>query len=84
AITDALDANGVLFPGGSLTENDQTLTVQTGAKLTSVDEISALPLVPTDAAQAAAGATTIADVATVAQQADPVTTLSRVNGQPAL
>ncbi|KTR94486.1 hydrogenase expression protein [Microbacterium testaceum] len=84
AITDALDANGVLFPGGSITEGDQTLTVQTGAKLTSVDEISALPLVPSDAAQVRAGATTIADVASVALQADPTTTLSRVDGKPAL
>lgn len=84
AISDALEANGVLFPGGSVGEGDQTLTVQTGAKLTSVDEISALPLVPTDAAQASAGQTTIGDVATVAQQSDPVTTLSRVNGEPAL
>lgn len=84
AISDALDANGILFPGGSITEGDETLTVQTGAKLTSVDEIAALPLVPTDAAQAAAGLTTIGDVAAVAQQSDPVTTLSRVNGEPAL
>ena len=84
AISDALDANGILFPGGSVTEGDETLTVQTGAKLTSVDEIAALPLVPTDAAQAAAGLTTIGDVAAVAQQSDPVTTLSRVNGEPAL
>ncbi|MEV7769442.1 efflux RND transporter permease subunit [Microbacterium sp. NPDC086615] len=84
SITDALDANGVLFPGGSITEGDQTLTVQTGAKLTSVDEISALPLVPSDAAQFRAGATTIADVASVALQADPTTTLSRVDGKPAL
>ncbi|MDR6689935.1 HAE1 family hydrophobic/amphiphilic exporter-1 [Microbacterium sp. 1154] len=84
AITDALDANGVLFPGGSLTEGDQTLTVQTGSKLTSVDEISALPLVPTDAAQFQAGQTKISDVATVALEPDPVTTLSRVDGQQAL
>jgi multidrug efflux pump subunit AcrB len=84
AITDALDANGVLFPGGSIAEGDQTLTVQTGAKLTSVDEISALPLVPSDAAQFRAGATTIADVASVALQPDPTTTLSRVDGKPAL
>ncbi|WZH37796.1 MAG: efflux RND transporter permease subunit [Microbacterium enclense] len=84
SITDALDANGVLFPGGAITEGDQTLTVQTGAKITSVDEIAALPLVPSDAAQLRAGATTIGDVATVAQQADPTTTLSRVDGQPAL
>lgn len=84
SITDALDANGVLFPGGSITEGDQTLTVQTGAKLTSVDEIAALPLVPSDAAQFRASATTIADVARVALGADPTTTLSRVDGKPAL
>ena len=45
AISDALKQNGVLFPGGSITENDQTLTVQTGDKLVSVDQITALPLV---------------------------------------
>ncbi len=84
AITDALDQNGVLFPGGSVTEGDQTLTVQTGAKLTSVDEISALPLVPTSAAQIAAGSVTIADVSTVTLGQDPITSISRVNGKPAL
>lgn len=84
AITDALDANGVLFPGGELTDGDETLTVQTGAKLTSVEDVSALPLVPTDAEQFAAGATTIGDVAAVVQEQDPVTTLSRVDGQDAL
>ena len=47
AIRDVLDQNGVLFPGGQITENDETLTVQTGSKITSVDEIAALPLVPT-------------------------------------
>ncbi|MFG6402302.1 efflux RND transporter permease subunit [Microbacterium sp. P04] len=84
AITDALDQNGVLFPGGEITESDQTLTVQTGSKITSVDDLSALPLVPTDAEQARSGLTTIADVAAVAQQADPVTSISRVDGEPAL
>ena len=84
AITDALDQNGVLFPGGSVTEGDQTLTVQTGTKLTSVDELAALPLVPTDATQLAAGQVTIGDVATVALGQDPVTSISRVNGEPAL
>ncbi len=84
AITDALDQNGVLFPGGSVTEGDQTLTVQTGAKITSVDEIAALPLVPTSAAQIAGGARTIGDVSAVALAQDPVTSISRVNGEPAL
>ncbi|MEV7694417.1 efflux RND transporter permease subunit [Microbacterium sp. NPDC089189] len=84
AITDALDANGVLFPGGEITEGDQTLTVQTGSKLTSVEELAALPLVPSDAAQAGAGLVTIGDVATVVEGPDPVTSISRVDGQPAL
>ncbi|BDV29477.1 efflux RND transporter permease subunit [Microbacterium terricola] len=84
AITDALDQNGVLFPGGEITEGDESLTVQTGAKITSVDEIAALPLVPSDAAQFAAGAVTISDVAEVEIAQDPVTSISRVNGEPAL
>ncbi|WP_282837774.1 efflux RND transporter permease subunit [Microbacterium flavum] len=84
AITDALDQNGVLFPGGSVTEGDQKLTVQTGAKLSSVDAIAGLPLVPSSPEQAAAGALTIGDVSTVALTADPVTSISRVDGQSAL
>lgn len=84
AITNALDQNGVLFPGGAITQGDQSLTVQTGAKLSSTDEIASLPLVPTSAAQLQAGAVTIGDVATVALAQDPVTSISRVNGEPAL
>ncbi|WP_431803652.1 efflux RND transporter permease subunit [Microbacterium sp. bgisy203] len=84
AITDALDQNGTLFPGGSVTEGDQTLTVQSGAKLTTVDEISQLPLVPSTPEQVAGGPVTIADVSTVALAQDPVTSISRVNGEPAL
>ena len=84
AIADALEQNGVLFPGGDITEGDETLTVQTGAKLTSVDEVAALPLVPTDPAQFAAGLVTIGDVATVELGTAPVTSISRVNGEPAL
>lgn len=84
AIRDALDQNGVLFPGGEITENDETLTVQTGSKIASVDEIAALPLVPSSAEQLQAGTVTIGDVSTVAEEADPITTISRVNGEPAL
>ncbi|MFP1601126.1 efflux RND transporter permease subunit [Microbacterium sp. 2216-1] len=75
-ITQAMQQNGALFPGGSITEGDETLTVQTGAKLTSADEIAELPLVGTDV--------TIGDVATVAQETDPVTSISRVDGEDAL
>jgi len=75
-IRDALQQNGTLFPGGDITEDGETLTVQTGAKITSVDEIAALPLVGTDAV--------IGDVATVAQESDPVSSISRVDGDDAL
>ena len=84
AISDALEQNGVLFPGGSVTEGDKTLTVQTGTKVTSVDDIAALPLVATSADQLMAGAQTINDVATVELAAADATSISRVNGEEAL
>ncbi|MBX3091530.1 MAG: efflux RND transporter permease subunit, partial [Cryobacterium sp.] len=103
AIRDALNSNGVLLPGGSITEDDKTLTVQSGSKIHTVQEIENLPLVGSGASQSAApgaGATfpgsaptvpveppaplTIADVADVALVDNPVTSISRVNGEPAL
>ncbi len=84
AISDALEQNGVLFPGGEISEGDQSLTVQTGAKIATVEEIGALPLVPSSAAQFQSEPVTISDVATVALDQDPVTSISRVNGEQAL
>ncbi|SDS03532.1 efflux RND transporter permease subunit [Microterricola viridarii] len=122
AITDALSQNGVLLPGGTITEDDKTFSVQTGTRITTLDELAALPVLgatqaaPVDAdafpdadsgalggdagaqaqaqgqaqAQAAAQAartplpTTISDVATVALENNPATSISRVDGQPAL
>jgi len=80
SIRDALDNNGVLLPAGQITEDDQTLTVQAGARISSSDEIAALPLIGGNTG----GLVTIADVATVAVTNDPVTGISRVNGEPAL
>jgi len=105
AIRDALDANGTLLPAGEITESDQTLTVQTGTRLASADEIGQLPLVgavpaggpaggaaggaagsPAGGADAAApaGVVTIASVAEIAIVDDPVTGISRVNGEDSL
>ena len=81
-IRDALDANGTLLPGGSITEDDQTLTVQAGTRLASADDVAALPLV--GATSADGGVVSISDVATVATVDDPVTGISRVNGEPSL
>ena len=82
AISDALKQNGVLFPGGEITEGDSTFTVQTGVKLTSAEELAGLPLL--GGVSPAGGVATIDDVADVAVTTDPVTSISRVNGENAL
>ncbi|QCR18386.1 efflux RND transporter permease subunit [Agrococcus sp. SGAir0287] len=75
AIGDAIDGNGVLLPGGTVDEGDETLSVQIGGALTSVDEIAALPVAP---------GLTIADVASVALEADPPSSVSIVNGEQSI
>jgi HAE1 family hydrophobic/amphiphilic exporter-1 len=97
SIKDALQQNGVLVPGGSITENGKTLSVQSGSQLGSVADIAALPLIrsATAGAGAASGGTaapaaappaphTIGDIASVKETDDPTASLSRVNGKPAL
>jgi HAE1 family hydrophobic/amphiphilic exporter-1 len=80
AIRDALGDNGVLLPAGQITEDGKTLTVQAGTRISSSDEIAALPLLGgSDAAVVSIG-----DIATVALAEEPVTGISRVNGEPAL
>ncbi|MBC7723325.1 MAG: efflux RND transporter permease subunit [Burkholderiaceae bacterium] len=81
-IRDALDTNGTLLPAGSITENDQTLSVQAGTRLASAADVGSLPLV--GARSADGSVVTIADVATVATVDDPITGISRVNGEPSL
>ncbi|MCA0216450.1 MAG: efflux RND transporter permease subunit [Actinobacteria bacterium] len=80
SIRDALDDNGVLLPAGQITENDLTLTVQAGARVTTADEVAALPLLGGNSLDL----TTLADVATVEVVDDPVTGISRVNGEPSV
>ncbi len=91
AIRDALKSNGVLLPGGSITEDDKTLTVQSGSRINTVEGIANLPLVGANPATMPGGVPddvaagpTIADVASVELVANPVTSISRVNGEPAL
>ncbi|RIJ51192.1 efflux RND transporter permease subunit [Clavibacter lycopersici] len=80
AIRDALDANGSLLPAGSVTEDGTTLSVQSGTRLGSTEDLASLPLL------GAAGGRelTIGDVATVELGQDPTTGISRVDGQPSL
>ena len=78
AIRDALDANGVLLATGVIDEGDSELTVQAGSTLGSADEIGALPLL------GGRSVVTIEDVADVEIVSNPVTAISRVNGDPSL
>lgn len=78
-ITDALDAYGVLLPAGIITEDGFELPVISGVRISSADELAALPLLSADVE-----GTSIADVATVEVENDPVNGYSRVNGEPAL
>ena len=85
AISDALDDNGTLVPGGTITENGTTLSIQTGKRLASIDDISALPLTGgTSPTTGAATTATIGDVAEVRLAESPRTSISRVNGKEAL
>ena len=97
AIRTALQQNGILLPGGEITQDNQTLTVSTGTRLTSTQDIAGLPLLPTTSAgtgqggggqgggqQQAPQISTIGDVASVELTDNPVTSISYVNGQPAL
>ena len=80
SIKSALAANGTLLASGSITENDKTLTVQSGSKLASTDDIAGLPVL----GGRLATPPTIGELATVAVVDDPIAGYSSVNGKPAV
>jgi HAE1 family hydrophobic/amphiphilic exporter-1 len=84
AISDALGDNGTLIPGGTISQDGSTLSVQTGQRIASVADIEALPLTGATAVPGGSAATTIGDVATVEIAESPRTSISRVNGEQAL
>lgn len=91
AFKTALQQNGLLVPGGTVDADGKTYAIQIGAKIGTVDEIAALPLVGASTTQSIAGTTvklpadvTIGDVSSVELTNNPITSYSRVNGQEAL
>jgi hydrophobic/amphiphilic exporter-1 (mainly G- bacteria), HAE1 family len=100
SILNALNANGTLLPSGEVTEDSTTLTVQAGVKVESVDAIKDLPLLGATKTKTIPSAfpgqpatktqvpdskvRTISDFAKVELVDDPVTGISRVNGEPAV
>ncbi|WP_166980207.1 efflux RND transporter permease subunit [Paramicrobacterium fandaimingii] len=82
AINDALQQNGTLIGAGEITEDGSTYSVQSGTKLGSVDDLTALPL--TGVTPPDGEVVTLGDVASVELTENPQTTHSRVNGEDAL
>lgn len=76
AISDTLRANGAVVPGGTITEDDRTLSVETGARLTSAEDIAALPIATE------AGPVAVGDVAEVSEEGAEATSFNRTDGNP--
>ncbi|MER7557955.1 efflux RND transporter permease subunit [Nocardioides sp. NPDC126508] len=106
SISQALTVNGSTTPAGSVVEDGNTVAVQVGDELTSVDDVESLPLTASagtsggavqggqqqapqgadapGSAQPNAPPVKLGDVAKVEITSDPVTSLTRVNGEPAV
>lgn len=81
AISQTLQANGMTLPLGSVTDDGALLPVQGGTPVTSVDDITTLPM----ASQTQPGAVvTIGDVADVELVTEEQTSITRMNGEEAL
>ncbi|MBO3088949.1 efflux RND transporter permease subunit [Cellulomonas dongxiuzhuiae] len=80
AVQTILQDNGVVLPTGTVDEGDLTLSVQAGSPITSVDDLRALPLLGSATGQAV----TLGDVAEVVVAPVPASSLSRLDGEPAL
>lgn len=75
----ALRANGVTVPAGAVVDGQQTLPVQVGTPLTTLDELRGIILTVAPAAPVRLG-----DVATVEEGLSPATAITRTNGQDSL
>ncbi|MEC5198173.1 HAE1 family hydrophobic/amphiphilic exporter-1 [Arthrobacter sp. PL16] len=93
-LTSTLEDNGALFPVGTLDEDPRSLTIQAGSQIGSLDDVEALPVLPStssgapDSTAPAPGRTataprpavTIGEVADVGLADDAPTSVARTNG----
>lgn len=86
SITEALDANGLSIPGGTVVDGDQSLDVTIGVPLESLEALETMVLMPPEGADVdpTQAPTTLADVATVEQTQQEATSISRTNGRESL
>ncbi|WP_086828629.1 efflux RND transporter permease subunit [Allokutzneria sp. NRRL B-24872] len=81
SVSNALKANGIAIPGGTLTDDGKSSSVSVGGAFSSVDDLKNLPLTSTTRP----GTTVkLSDVATVDQGLAEASTLTRTNGRPSL
>ncbi|WP_420114008.1 efflux RND transporter permease subunit [Pseudactinotalea sp.] len=79
-VLDVLDDFGVRIPAGTLTDGEESLTIETGTPITSVEDLAAIPLgTAPDGSEV-----TLGDIAEVIDQEAAVTSFSRLNGEPSL
>ena len=79
-IATALTANGLVLPVGNLTDENGSIAIQMGSAVSTVEAIEALPLV----GGSSSSVVTIGDVADVAYEDSPITSIARTNGKPSL
>lgn len=82
-IVTAITANGLVLPVGSITDTKGSIAVQVGSAVDTVEIFESLPLVPS-VPNPLASVLTIGDVADVAYEDAPVTTIARTNGKESL
>lgn len=75
AVQNALQANGNVIPGGEITEDDLTMSVETGTELGSADDVAALPVLSEN------GPVRLDEIADVQLERVPATSFTRTDGQ---
>ncbi|MGW0517474.1 efflux RND transporter permease subunit [Crossiella sp. NPDC003009] len=95
SVAEALRANGISIPAGSITEGDKSLSVQVGQQLGSLKDLQNLYLTPSaggagggggpgGAANRAAKPVKLGEVAAVKESQAPASSLTRTNGKESL
>ncbi|WP_104165577.1 efflux RND transporter permease subunit [Arthrobacter sp. SX1312] len=79
-ISSTLEDNGALFPVGSLEEDPRSLTIQAGSRIGSLEDIEALPVLPSSDTPSPGPVSTIGDLADVGLADDEPTSVARTNG----
>ncbi|WP_394252266.1 efflux RND transporter permease subunit [Arthrobacter pityocampae] len=83
-ISSTLEDNGALFPVGSLEDDPRSLTIQAGSRIGSLEDIEALPVLPSSDDPSPGPVSTIGDLADVSLADDEPTSIARTNGTETL